>query len=178
MISMLPCNTKTIGAALVVTVLSAAVLPLVIQSSPLLMNYTDSVPVGLYRQGQNGAASYAGICLSRALMDRALRSGLEIALGSCQSGYAPILKPLVRASAAHPISFTAEGFLIDGKLLPNTAPKPRSTAGVALEHYPFGVYASGAWAISDFNRSSYDSRYFGPVDSDAIRFYAKPVWTW
>jgi len=47
-----------------------------------------------------------------------------------------------------------------------------------LEHYPFGVYTNGIWAVSDFNANSYDSRYFGPLAPDAIRFDAKPVWTW
>lgn len=175
---MLPGNTKKLCAVATATLALAVAIPLAIQSSPLLMNYTDSVPVGVYRQSQTGAAPYAGICLPKSIMDSALQSGLEITMGGCPSGYAPVLKPLVRASALHPISFTAEGFWINGKLLQKTAPKTRSRAGAVLQHYPFGVYASGIWAISDFNQNSYDSRYFGPVEPDAIRFYAKPVWTW
>jgi type IV secretory pathway protease TraF len=54
-------------------------------------------------------------------------------------------------------------------------PKPYSKTGQTLVHYPFGSYTSGLWAISNYNRDSYDSRYFGPVSTDAIRFYARPV---
>jgi type IV secretory pathway protease TraF len=133
-------------------------LPAAIQRSGLLMNY--------------------GFCLPGTTANAAIHAGLEVVPGTCPSGLAPVLKPLTLASAEHPISLTERGFFIDGKLLANTAPKSRSRTGVALEHYPFGVYTNGLWAVSDFNANSYDSRYFGPVAPDAIRFYAKPVWTW
>jgi type IV secretory pathway protease TraF len=91
---------------------------------------------------------------------------------------APIMKPLIYASPGRSLTYDAHGFSFNGKLLRNTAPKPQSRIGASLEHYPFGVYTNGTWAVSDFNANSYDSRYFGPVAPDAIRFYAKPVWTW
>jgi conjugative transfer signal peptidase TraF len=156
----------------------AVVLPTGIHSSGLLMNYTDSVPVGLYKQCGKSPDAYAAFCLPSAAAERALQAGLQAAPGECPGGLSPILKPMILASAEHPISLTERGFFVDGKLLVNTAPKSQSRTGAALGHYPFGVYTNGFWAVSDFNPNSYDSRYFGPVEPDAIRFYAKPVWTW
>jgi len=111
------------------------------------------------------------------VLTAAKKTGLALPNGNCPGGVAPILKPHFAASPEQPISLTSEGFVIGGKLLPNTAPKPRSRTGAALTHYPFGLYTNGVWAISTFNPDSFDSRYFGPLDPKAIQFHARPLWT-
>lgn len=171
-----PSVAKTV---LVVVAVIAAELATqaAVKASRLRLNYTDSVPVGIYREVPGAAGSFAGFCLSSAVIQRALAAGLQPVRGDCPDQSAPVLKPLFQASAAHPVSFTARGFFVTGKLVPNTAPKAHSRTGAALIHYPFGTYTSGLWAISSFNPNSFDSRYFGPVAPAAIRFYAKPVWT-
>lgn len=160
----------------------AVLLPVGIRSFALVMNYSNSVPLGLYRvvpaNSANRVTDYAGFCLSSATARAALRAGLQTTPGDCPSRLAPILKPVICPSAEHSLIYDARGFSFAGKLLRNTVLKARSRTGIPLEHYPFGVYTSGIWALSDFNPNSYDSRYFGPVAADAIRFYAKPVWTW
>jgi conjugative transfer signal peptidase TraF len=153
-----------------------------IQRSGLLMNYSDSVPLGLYwrvpANSVNRATSYAGFCLPRATANAAIQAGLDVVPGTCPGGLAPVMKPVICPSPEHPLIYDARGFSFAGKLLRNTAPKARSRTGMPLEHYPFGAYTNGIWAVSDFNANSYDSRYFGPVAPGAIRFDAKPVWTW
>jgi conjugative transfer signal peptidase TraF len=156
----------------------AAAVPVAIQHSGLLMNYSDSVPTGLYRRVPKRLASYAGFCLPSATATAALRAGLDVVSGPCPGGLAPLLKPLIYASPKQPLIYDARGFSFNGKRLPNTAPKARSRTGVALAHYAFGTRTNGIWAVSDFNANSYDSRYFGPLAPEAIRFYAKPLWTW
>ncbi|MBV8437138.1 MAG: S26 family signal peptidase [Silvibacterium sp.] len=151
-------------------------IPLFLKSSHLRVNYTDSVPLGLYLEVR-GPAEYAGLCLAQSTIESAIKAGLEIAGGDCPTGVAPILKPVFHASADNPIVYRQAGFFVSRKLLLNTAPKERSRTGTPLSHYPFGEYRSGLWAISDYNRDSFDSRYFGPVDPSTVRFYAKPVWT-
>lgn len=163
---------------LVGALIIAVALPVGIQRSGLLMNWSDSVPLGLYRRTPSDEAKYAGFCLPDSTAKTAQWAGLEVPSGICPSHLAPVLKPLLQASPEHPISLSEQGFFVDGKLLKNTAPKPRSRTGAVLEHYQFGRYTNGLWAISDFNANSYDSRYFGPVAPESIRFYAKPVWTW
>ncbi|HEX3682127.1 MAG TPA: hypothetical protein VHU83_06245 [Bryobacteraceae bacterium] len=160
----------------------AVALPVGIQRLGLLMNYSDSVPLGVYRRmpasSPNRALEYAGFCLPSAVANVALQAGLEVVPGACPDGLAPVLKPVICPYPEHRLIYDARGFSFDGNLLRNTAPKARSRTGMPLEHYPFGVYTNGIWAVSDFNANSYDSRYFGPVAPDSIRFYAKPVWTW
>ena len=167
---------------LVAALAFAVALPAGIQRSGLLMNYSDSVPLGLYRRvpsnSANRAISYAGFCLPRATANAAIQAGLDVVRGACPGGLAPVLKPVICPSLEQPLIYDAQGFSFNGKLLPNTAPKAQSRTGVELEHYAFGAYTSDTWAVSDFNPNSYDSRYFGPVAPDAIRFYAKPVLTW
>ena len=156
----------------------AVALPVGIQHSALMINYSDSVPLGLYRRVPASAAAYAGFCLPSTTATAALRAGLYVVPGACTGGLAPVLKPFIYPSPKQPLIYDARGFSFKGKLLPNTAPKAHSRTGIALVHYAFGTYKNGIWAVSDFNANSYDSRYFGPLAPDAIRFYAKPLLTW
>lgn len=153
----------------------ALTAPFAIHFSGLMLNGTDSVPVGLYRR--SGVGSYAVLCLPDGALQTAKEAGLDLSGGSCPNGSIPLLKPLYVASVSRPIEFGEAGFRIGGRFVPNTAPKPVSKTGARLQHYDFGTYREGIFAISDFSRDSYDSRYFGPVGPDTIRYYANPVWT-
>lgn len=148
-----------------------------LKTARLHVNFSNSVPVGLYQEVPEPSGSYAGICLPTETVKQAIHAGLAIDLGSCRDGFEPILKPVLQATRTSPIRYDQGGFSVDGNLLPNTAPKSRSKTGAPLAHARFGIYRSGLWAISDFNASSFDSRYFGPVDPASIQFHAKPVLT-
>lgn len=148
-----------------------------LRASKFRVNLSKSVPIGMYVK-TSAVAPYAAICLSREILAPAIAAGMEIRAGECRkTGMEPILKPLYEASEQRPILFTKEGFYVGAKLLVKTAPKAVSMTGMPLSHYRFGLYASGLWAISDFNSSSYDSRYFGPVDSSEVIYYARPLLT-
>jgi conjugative transfer signal peptidase TraF len=151
-------------------------LPSLMTKSSLIFNGTDSVPVGLYNRAPNG--TYAVFCLPIGAARGAIVAGLQIQSGPCPGGIQELMKPLVQASPARPVVFGPAGFTVDGKLLPNTAPKTTSRSGHALEHFPFGNYTSGRWPVSSFNRDSFDARYYGPISANQIRFYASPIWTW
>jgi conjugative transfer signal peptidase TraF len=163
-----------VGVAIVIAYVGTMLL---LRVAGFRLNLTDSVPVGLYRETSDTSARYVGFCLPMEPLRAAQTAGLILPLGDCPGKVAPLLKPVFRASLAHPVTLTERGFLIDGKLLPNTAPKPHSWTYAPLTHTPFGRYTAGLWAISGYNPDSYDSRYFGPLDSSAIRFHATPVLT-
>ena len=156
----------------------AIAAPVALKHSGLVLNLSKSVPVGLYRRVPAASAAYIGFCLPAATVQEAVRAGLEIGRGECFGNVAPVLKPYIHASTQHPLLYSNRGFTFDGALLPNTAPKARSKQGTPLVHFPFGAYTDGVWAVSDFSRDSFDSRYFGPVESRAILFHATPVLTW
>lgn len=147
----------------------------IVKASRLHFNASDSVPVGLYREVARHRGAFAGFCLPQPVLEGAVATGMQPVRGTCAGGVAPILKPLVQASEESPVVLSANGFLVAGRLVPNTAPKTRSHTGKPLAHYPFGRYTSGLWAISKFSPDSYDSRYFGPVSPAWIQFYAKPA---
>lgn len=148
-----------------------------VHAARLHFNDSSSVPVGLYRETPDGSGKYSAFCLAPAVLRSAQQAGLQLNGGSCPGDVSPVLKVLIRATRSQPLTFSDHGFSVGGTLLPNTAPKPFSGTGKALTHYPFGTYIDGFWAISSYNRDSFDSRYFGPVDQAAIRFYATPVLT-
>jgi conjugative transfer signal peptidase TraF len=161
----------------------AFIVFLYVVTDPLLkaprlhINFSNSVPVGLYREASERAGSYAAICLPAETVQQAIHAGLAMEHGTCPGGFEPILKPLFEATETSPIQYNQNGFSVAGRLLPRTAPKSRSRLGTPLAHAPFGIYRSGLWAISAFNSSSFDSRYFGPVTRGSIQFRAKPFLT-
>jgi len=94
--------------------------PSAMRESSLRMNYTDSVPIGLYNSQQTPGAPYAGLCLNQETVASALRAGLELGRGECTDGHQPILKPLYAAMREAPIHLDAEGFWLGGHRLLNT----------------------------------------------------------
>ena len=153
----------------------AVAAPGALRHSALRFNYSDSVPIGLYRSQAEPNAPFAGICLNSKTLRSAFDAGLKLAAGECPDGYQPILKTVYWATPESPIVLNSRGFSIAGVPIPNTTPKAFSKTGKPLTHYPFGVYTSGLWAISGYSRDSFDSRYFGPISRENVRFYAKPL---
>jgi conjugative transfer signal peptidase TraF len=170
-------TARTIMIAGALIALADAGTHAILQAAHLHFNYTKSVAVGLYRETSKQRSSYAGFCLPRTTIERAIRAGMDPIPGTCPGGVAPILKPLIEATPERPVVFSKNGFSVAGKLLPNTLPKSTSRAGMPLAHYEFGTYTRGLWAVSSFSPDSYDSRYFGPIDPASVQFYSKPVLT-
>jgi len=160
-----------------VLVVAALVLvcgaPAALQHSALRLNASASVPTGLYRVVSR-TSRYAAICLPEPVLATAHQAGLFIPPGECPDGKEPILKPIYRATADAPIAFGPGGFSIGHRVLNKTAAKLRSKTGEPLSHIAYGSYATGLWAISDYNPDSFDSRYFGPISEANVRYYAVP----
>ena len=154
------------------TLIAAAVLPVAARHSGLRLNDSASMPVGFYRVVRS--SNTAAICLPEATLRTAASAGLTLRPGDCPDGKEPILKSVYRATPVTPITFTPSGFIVGNQVLANTAAKLHSKTGVPLDHLPYGTYTAGLWAISNYNASSFDSRYFGPVPESSIRYFVKP----
>ena len=150
-------------------------VPSALRHSNLRFNTTDSVPIGLYLSQSQPGVPFVGICLDANTLRSAMAAGLELGHGECPDGHEAILKTVYRATPESPIVLDSNGFTIAGVPTANTTPKAFSKTGKPLTHYAFGRYTSGLWAISGHSRDSYDSRYFGPVVREDVRFYAKPL---
>ena len=154
----------------------AAVFALVWHFLPITMNWSPSVPLGIYWLTADANAPYLTFCMSRNVLTEAMAHGYEPLHGSCPGGTSWVLKP--NLERAHEVTFSRAGFVIDGHSLPNTAPLARDRFGRALPHYPFGTYLVSrkeVWVVSSYNRRSYDSRYFGPVSRSSVVSYARPL---
>jgi len=142
---------------------------------PLRLNESNSVPLGIYLI-QTQPAPYAGLCMDEKTLQAAFQAGLRLNSGECPNGRETILKTIFKATPEQPIRFSQEGFTVGDRTMANTAPKAISRTGKPLQHAPYGEWTSGLFAISNYNRDSWDSRYFGPITEAEIRYYAKPLW--
>ena len=168
---------KVRRAVLVAVVVSIAVFQL-FDFLGLRINISRSLPVGLYVVTTDGSANLVEFCpaepFARLSLIRAYRDS-----GACQDGGAPLLKPVV-AKAGDVVELSARGISVNGLLLPNTAPLSKDTKGRPLEPWHFGripVTPGTVWVASSYHSRSFDSRYFGPICTTAIRHRLKAFLT-
>jgi conjugative transfer signal peptidase TraF len=168
---------KVRRAALVAFVVSIAVFQL-FGLLGLRMNTSPSLPVGLYVVTTDGSADLVEFCPAEPYAALSLIRGYRDA-GSCRDGGAPLLKPVV-AKVGDLVELSARGISVNGLLLPNTAPLSKDTKGRPLTAWPFGRYSltpGTVWVASSYHSRSFDSRYFGPVYTTAIRHRLKAFLT-
>lgn len=138
------------------------------------LNVSPSLPVGVYVASDDGRL--VEFCPAEPFASMAITRGYR-AQGACPDGGTPLLKPVI-ATAGDMVDVLADGIVVNGVRVPNTAPLPADTKHRPLTHWPFGRYAVSAgmvWVASSYNDRSFDSRYFGPVSVAAIRNRARPV---
>ena len=154
-------------------------LALVAACAGLRLNDSPSMPTGLYvRTSSTSSASLVVFCpaepFARPSVERGYRSR-----GNCPDRAEPLAKPIA-ARPGDNVELSATGLAVNGRLLPNTAPLLKDSAGRPLTHWPFGRYvvATGTvWVASTYSARSFDSRYFGPVVASQVREHVRPFLT-
>jgi conjugative transfer signal peptidase TraF len=144
----------------------------------LRINTSASLPVGLYVVTTDSSANLIEFCPAEPFAATSLVRGYR-SPGACQDGGAALLKPVV-AKAGDVVDLSVRGISVNGLLLPNTAPLSKDTKGRPLEPWRFGCFlvAPGTvWVASSYHSRSFDSRYFGPVDTTSIRHRMKAFLT-
>jgi len=144
----------------------------------LRINTSPSLPVGLYITSANENASLVEFCPAEPFATLGIIRGYRHP-GTCRDGAAPLLKPVV-AKSGDVVGLSARGISVNGALLPNTAPISKDTKGRPLEAWHFGRYLvppETVWVASSYHPRSFDSRYFGPLSTAAIRCRLKPFLT-
>jgi conjugative transfer signal peptidase TraF len=147
----------------------------------LRINLTTSLPFGLYQvvreQPRRGAIVLA--CLPRPIAVFAHARGYVPRGGPCPEQTVPVGK-MVLAAAGDTVTVTESGdLLLNGTLVRNARRRARDRLGCLLPQLPIGEYGLGRqelWLLAP-SASSFDSRYFGPVRSTAVRTVVRPVWT-
>jgi conjugative transfer signal peptidase TraF len=168
---------KVRRAALVAFVVSIAVFQL-FGLLGLRINTSPSLPVGLYVVTTDRSANLVEFCPVEPFATLSLIRRYRDP-GICRDGGAPLLKPVV-AMAGDMVELSGHGISVNGLLLPNTAPLSKDTKGRPLTAWPFGRYSVSpgtVWVASSYHSRSFDSRYFGPVYTTAIRHRLKMFFT-
>lgn len=146
------------------------------------VNTTKSIPVGLYwaisAQVRRGA--YVMFCPPENNVFDMAKSRGYIAAGFCPGDYGCLMKRVV-ALGGDSVNVSPEGVFVNGALLPNSKPLTADLSGrplpqLRLNHYL--MQASQVFLMSDVSKTSFDGRYYGPVDISQIKTVIRPVITW
>ena len=148
----------------------------------LRINTSKSIPLGLYQTRDTPAVkgSYVLLCPPRsATMAEAKRRGY-LAAGFCPGDYGYMMK-MVFAVQGDAIAITEQGVSVNGAMVPLSAPLARDAAGRPLPRYQPARFTLGRAEVllmSNVSGTSFDGRYFGPVDRAQIKTVIDPVLTW
>jgi conjugative transfer signal peptidase TraF len=175
-----PFNTITVGVALVGAAgMAGAAL---VYAAGARINTTKSIPVGLYWVSSAAVekGAYVLFCPPPVPVFNEARARGYIGAGFCPSGYGYMMKRILAAKGDH-VAVSGEGVRVNGELLPLSAPRTVDAGGRALprfqtDHYTLGV--AEVLLMSDVSRTSFDARYFGPVNRSQIQTVVSPVFTW
>jgi conjugative transfer signal peptidase TraF len=144
----------------------------------LRINTSPSLPMGLYITTADAGANLVEFCPVEPFATLSIVRGYRDS-GACRDGAAPLLKPVI-ARSGDVVEVSARGISVNGALLPNTVPLARDTKGRHLEGWPSGRYVvdpETIWVASSYHPRSFDSRYFGPLPTAAIRHRLKAFLT-
>ncbi|SEA65121.1 conjugation peptidase TraF. Serine peptidase. MEROPS family S26C [Nitrosospira multiformis] len=145
----------------------------------LKINTTKSIPVGIYQlvDVPVGKGEYVIFCPPQtALFDEARERGY-IGAGFCPGNYGYMMKRVL-ATGNDRIVSTDEGLRINGSLLPLSKPLETDKAGRMMPRYPFSDYTlkdSELLLMSDVSGTSFDGRYFGPMNLSQIEGVITPI---
>ena len=142
----------------------------------LVYNATPSVAPGWYliEAPERAAAPRVGAVVLVRLPSEAARL-------AAQRGYLPATLPVLkRVAAAAPqlVCTDAHGLHIDG--VRKTSVRERDGQGRVLPAWRQcrPLMAGEIFLLGDAHATSFDSRYFGPVDASLVLGEARPLWTW
>jgi conjugative transfer signal peptidase TraF len=146
----------------------------------LRINWTSSMPFGLYREvpAHLERGQIVLICVPEEIA-RVGRQRRYLPLGDCPEGVSPIVKEIV-AIAGDVIELQEDFLAVNGVVLDRTPLRSFDSLGRPLDHVQPGrrLVADGeVWVLGIEGSRSWDSRYFGSVPAGAIVASAKPVLT-
>lgn len=144
------------------------------------INLTPSEPLGLWRIAALDRVVSAGdlvfICPPQTPVMREARARGYLRFGSCLGGVAPLIKTVI-AVPGQRVAIGA-GVTIDGHAIPFSDVAQRDGKGRPMVPYFGGAVPAQSVFLHSPYRSSYDSRYFGPLPVSGILGLAQPVLTY
>lgn len=147
----------------------------------LRLNLTGSLPVGLYLMMRSapGRGALVLVCLPVSVAAFAKARGYVPRGGSCPGGLVPVGKRIC-AIPGDTVTVTPTGLLVNGRPVPDSRPLDTDHHGRPLPQLALGRYGVGTgelWVLSSYSPLSFDSRYFGPVETAAVQGRMHRLWT-
>lgn len=146
------------------------------------VNTSKSIPLGLYwtsgQPAQKGA--YVLFCPPRVGVIAEAKHRGYLASGFCPGDYGYMMKKIL-AAKDDMVTISDAGVSVNGVLLPLSAPLGKDRAGRPLPRYQstsFVINNAEVLLMSDVSGTSFDARYFGPVNRSHIKTVIVPVITW
>jgi len=162
-----------------VAVLTVAALA---QALGIRINTTRSIPLGIYRVSDAAVGKGADVlvCPPPGPLFAEARSRGYLGAGFCAGGYGYLMKRIV-ATAGDVVAVADEGVRVNGALLPASAPRAVDAGGRGLPRFRTDAYTLGTTEVllmSPASPTSFDGRYFGPVDRAQIQAVLTALLTW
>lgn len=169
-----------IGAAIAVGALG--LLTAAAYGLGLRINTSKSIPKGLYVMTKEPitVGSYVILCPPDVGVFREAKARGYLGPGYCPGGYGNLMKRVL-AAKEDVVTVSPQGVTVNGRLLPLSQPLPKDGAGRPMPAYQATTYTLGNLELllmSDVSGTSFDGRYFGPVNVAQVQSVIHPVFTW
>jgi conjugative transfer signal peptidase TraF len=146
------------------------------------INTTKSIPVGLYWTSTDPVekGAYVMFCPPQLSVFSDAKERGYIGAGYCPGEYGYMMKRVL-AAKKDIVAVSDDGVRVNGELLPFSAPRKTDGAGRPMPRFQADRYTLGdseLLLMSDVSATSFDGRYFGPVNRSQIKTVIRPVITW
>jgi conjugative transfer signal peptidase TraF len=168
------------------TILSTTALSIIafiygVRESKIIFNTTSSFPLGLYKISKKERYQKGDLVSFCAIPNHIIKEMIEQGYTqpnpNCQNQTPQLIKKIL---ALEEDNITIDRVVfINGSLIKNSQVFIKDRNGNLLTIQPSQSIKKGYfWAMSDYNKKSYDSRYFGQVPLKNIIGIATPILTW
>jgi conjugative transfer signal peptidase TraF len=169
-------NVIAIGGAAIL------VIGLILHAAGARVNTSKSIPLGLYWVSAAPVAknTYVMFCPPQIGVFAEARKRQYIQAGFCPGGYGYMMKKVL-GTTNDAVDVAGEGVRVNGVLLPLSALLKADRAGRPMPRFQADHYVLGnseLLLMTDVSATSFDGRYFGPVNRSQIVSVVTPVLTW
>lgn len=154
-------------------------------SGKFVSNFTESMPKGYYSIVERNPVTVTNeeivtfcpdhtVYFSEAFTRRYIKQG-----GEKEACWVTPLLKVVGAKAGDHVHADENGIVVNGVLLAHSASQPKDGNGKEMKIWRYdGIVPEGKVVLVNPMDLSFDSRYFGLVDTKDIKAKVVPFWTW
>lgn len=167
-----------ISVFLLIVLCCILALSLYLKANNLVINYTASYPPGLYKKisidRDIRVGDWVMFCLPDNPITQLIIERSYVLSGRCEQGHSPLIKK-VYAVGGDSISVSMQGISVNhGAMIKDTAPILKDAEGRVLPIIKNGRVQPGHYVLfSDYDKRSFDSRYFGTVNRESIFYFVE-----